>query len=248
MKKLSQVLALAVLCPFLLAGGRAIPAPQGAISVEHIRCGANNCYIVSQGERAILVDTATAQYRDTILKKCRAQNVRLIVLTHGHYDHAQNAAWLARELGVPIAMHTADLPVLEEMPVPKAHTLLGWIMAGAMWLQVQPGLRAILSWLNDNTVPAFETDILLKDGDSLAAFGVDATVIELPGHTLGSIGLKVGDSLLVGDALMNILWPQKSLHYLDSAAMERSAEKISGYGSGVTVYFGHGDPVPNRNW
>ena len=33
----------------------------------------------------------------------------------------------------------------------------------------------------------------------------------------------------------------------DRAAMEESAAKISGLG-GITIYFGHGKPVKNREW
>ena len=73
--------------------------------MEQVRCGTVNCYLVSQGDSAILVDTGEAKYREMILEKCRAKHVKLIVLTHGHYDHAQNAAWLAGQLGAPIAMH-----------------------------------------------------------------------------------------------------------------------------------------------
>jgi len=218
-----------------------------AFSVERIQCGANNCYIVSQGGSAILVDTATTRYRGAILEKCRAKNVRIIVLTHGHYDHTQNAAWLAKQLGAPVAMGRADLPLLEDMPVPKARTPMGRVMAAAMWLQVRPRLRGFFSRFN--AVSAFEPDLFLADGDSLAEYGVDAAVIALPGHTLGSVGLQAGDSgLIVGDALMNILRPQKALHYLDRTAMEQSAAKISGFGSGAAVYFGHGRPVINKEW
>ncbi|MCL2300397.1 MAG: MBL fold metallo-hydrolase [Firmicutes bacterium] len=219
------------------------------MKIERIACGAVNCFIVSQGDSAILVDTAQTAYRERILEKCRAKHVKLIVLTHGHYDHAQNAAWLAAQLGVPVAMHAADVPLLAQAPLPKARTLLGYLLVGGMWLQQAPVAGPVVSRLLDNAVPAFEPAVLLRDGDSLAAYGVDAVVLALPGHTMGSIGLLVGDSnLLVGDALMNILRPQKAPHYLDRAAMERSAERLSAFGGGAVVHFGHGGSVTNRSW
>ena len=42
--------------------------------------------------------------------------------------------------------------------------------------------------------------------DSLESYGVMASVLELPGHTEGSIALDVeGKSIIVGDALMPTL-------------------------------------------
>jgi len=249
MKKPLAALCCALVLFALIPAASASALSPPAIDIERIACGTVNCFIVSQGGSAILVDTATARYREAILEKCRAKNVGLIVITHGHYDHTQNAAWLARQLGVPVAMGEADLPVLKDMPVPKAHTLLGGVMAGAMWLQVQPVVGPLITRLMDNSIPAFESDFYLRGGDSLAAYGIDATVIALPGHTLGSIGLRVGGSdLIVGDALMNILWPQRAPHYLDRAAMERSAKTIGDFGGGYTVHFGHGKAVNNKNW
>jgi len=39
------------------------------------------------------------------------------------------------------------------------------------------------------TLQEFKPDIFLKDGDSLSGYGVNASIIALPGHTDGSIGI-----------------------------------------------------------
>ena len=41
------------------------------------------------------------------------------------------------------------------------------------------------------TLQEFKPDIFLKDGDSLSGYGVNASIIALPGHTDGSIGIDV---------------------------------------------------------
>ena len=82
-------------------------------TIQQIRCGSVNCFLVKSGSAAILVDTGREAYREKILRICTADNeapVRLIVLTHGHVDHVQNAAFLANRLHVPIAMHEEDFP------------------------------------------------------------------------------------------------------------------------------------------
>ena len=38
--------------------------------------------------------------------------MRLLILTHGHIDHAQNAAFLSKELNIPIAMHKDDVDLI----------------------------------------------------------------------------------------------------------------------------------------
>ena len=68
-------------------------------TIQQIRCGSVNCFLVQSGRAAILVDTGRAAYREKVLRACRAReevSVRLIVLTHGHIDHVQNAAFWRR--------------------------------------------------------------------------------------------------------------------------------------------------------
>ena len=219
------------------------------MGIHCIPCGMANCCIVSQNGSAILVDTATTKHRESILAKCRAANVRLIVLTHGHYDHAQNAAYLAKELCVPVAMHPADLPLMADIlsePI-AARSLLGKTMLAAITLSAHPSFGKWAARLQKNEIPPFAPDIELREGFSFEAYGVDATVIELPGHTRGSIGVAAEDGLIAGDALMNFVRPRKALHYIDRAAMEASAARISAMGD-ILIYFGHGGPVKNREW
>ena len=218
--------------------------------VEMIKGGMANCYIVSQGDGAVLVDTGTAKCRDRILDKCRAAGVKLIVLTHGHYDHAQNAAYLSQALGVPVAMHPADAPLLEDIlaePI-HAHTFQGKAMAALIRLGQRPRLKKIAARLQKNEIPPFAPDIALHDGFSLEPFSVEAKAVALPGHTRGSVGLLAGGDLFAGDALMNLGKPDKAAHYVDRAAMEASAEKIAALGENITVWFGHGKPARNRAW
>jgi len=232
------------------ANAAAAQTAGAAPAIERIACGTVNCFVVSQGDSAVLVDTGTAKYRDKILKKCGAANVRLIVITHGHYDHAQNAAYLARRLDVPIAMHSADIPLLGALDPDaiQAHSAMGRLMVRFMKLAARPVAGKVISWFQNSEIPAFAPDIALRDGDSLEEYGVSAAVIALPGHTMGSVGLRVGGSdLLVGDALFNVFKPQKAVHYLDRAAMGQSARSISDCG-GLAIHFGHGESMTNRSW
>lgn len=64
-----------------------------------------NCYIVTDNDNAILIDTGRKKYCEKNLGKCKKFHVSLIVLTHGHRGHCQNAAYLANALHIPIAMY-----------------------------------------------------------------------------------------------------------------------------------------------
>ena len=208
-------------------------------TIERIKCGNGNVYLVSEGENSVLIDTCRESYRDAIIKKCKGKNVRLIILTHGHIDHIQNAAFLSKELNAPIAMQKGDYELTKDNwsePM-SAHSLLGKIIL----------MLSKKSFERDKIEP-FEPLVFLSDGETLDEYGIHATVIELPGHTRGSIGIIVGETdVIVGDALMNMAYPTKSPLYGDKAQMVKSAAKIIALGD-VTIYFGHGKPVKNRMW
>ena len=83
--------------------------------VKRVSCGDVNCHLVQGKQGALLVDAGRAGYGEKLLALCQRWDVRLIVLTHGHLDHVQNAAFLAERLGAPIAMHRADAALLEAL-------------------------------------------------------------------------------------------------------------------------------------
>lgn len=204
--------------------------------VERIRCGSDNCYIVSENESAILIDTCKADSADRIYDICKPYDIRLILLTHGHFDHAQNAALLSRELNAPVAMHRADLGLLTDnfsQPL-LSRGLLGRLV-----------LNASLKGFAREKIPAFTPDMFFDEGDRLDEFGIHARILHLPGHTEGSIGVDTGEHLFVGDALMNFVRPSVSLIFHNREKMLNSAERISALGK-RTVYFGHGKPADNR--
>lgn len=208
------------------------------IEVQRIASDNVNCYIVSEHDKAILIDTGRKKYREKILEKCKEYHVGLIVLTHGHMDHCQNAAYLANALHIPIAMSERDLDLI---PDNRKQSLSAKTFLGKIVLSVS------LSSFEKDSLEIFEPTIYLKNGDDLTSYGIGAEIVELPGHTNGSVGVNIGDKLFVGDALMNMFYPTISMLYADEPEMVKSAEYISGLGE-KTIYFGHGRPKRNRKW
>ena len=77
-----------------------------------------NCYLVRTGDVYTLIDTGRTNKRSAIEKElesagCRPGNLKLIVLTHGDFDHAGNAAYLGKKFGTKIAMHYDDSGIVE---------------------------------------------------------------------------------------------------------------------------------------
>ena len=206
------------------------------IEIKRIKGGTDNCYLVTDGGQAILVDTASGQNLDQVMAECDKYTLKLIVLTHVHFDHAENAAALSARYGVPVAIHRKDEELFDsfdKQPL-KSSGLVGCVVLG-MSLKV----------LRNTTVARPDNLIYVEEGDDLNAYGFNAKVIELPGHTLGSIGLDVeGRHLLVGDALDNWIRPGNGHLFYDKEATRKSAERIRALGD-RTIYYGHGKPTPN---
>lgn len=207
--------------------------------IQRIPCGNGNSYIISKGENAILVDTCREKYKEIILNACKPYHMRLLVLTHGHIDHVQNAAFLSNKLHIPIAMCKADLGLINNNMAQEleAKSILGKIV-----------LSASLKSFREEKFPSFTPTVFLSDGDTLNDYGISAKILSVPGHTDGSIAIDVAEKhLIVGDALMNMFYPSLSMLYHDKISMLQSAERISKLGE-RTIYFGHGKPLNNRVW
>lgn len=205
--------------------------------VHQIKCKTDNCYLVTNGRNAVLVDTASGEGYDTVLAECSKYDLKLIVLTHVHFDHAENAAKLAEHVDVPVAFHEADTELFEsfdKQPM-MSYGIVGKVVLG-MSLKV----------LRNTVVNKPANTFFIKEGDSLSEYGIDAQIIELPGHTKGSIGVDVaGGKLIVGDALDNWISPATGHLYNDLDALKKSAGKIMSLGP-RTLYYGHGKPTDNK--
>lgn len=207
--------------------------------IQRIKCGNGNCYILSNGKNAVLIDTCREKYREKIVNACKPYHIQLLILTHGHMDHVQNAAFLSDRLHVPIAMSRADFELINDNMAQslKAKSVLGKIV-----------LAASLKSFREEKITPFTPNVYLSEGDTLDAYGISAEILSVPGHTNGSIAIDVNKKdLIVGDALMNMFYPTVSMLYHDEAVMRKSAEKISKLGNRM-IQFGHGRPVVNKMW
>lgn len=198
-----------------------------------------NCYLIKTAQGFILIDTGGTAGREQVEKAmleagCTPQNVLLIALTHGHFDHSDNARYFQKRFGAKIALHAADMEMVKRgnMFLTRPKLLQGFIN-GVMWLM---GVRHF---------DTFTPDIILKEGDTLREFGLDATVHHLPGHSRGSVGFLTSDGdYFVGDVFTNLKGKPAMNSLIEvKADLVASAEKVKGSGA-KRVYVGHGEAFP----
>lgn len=190
-----------------------------------------HAYLLRSETTSILVDTGTEKLGEQTLAACHHTGVKLILLTHAHFDHCQNAAYFSRELGCPVAVSREDAPLLtsgEQRPV-KGEGLFGSAYA------------RVSNWsIRKNSIPSVTPQVFLEDGMSLAPWGIEGKVVSLPGHTAGSVGVLLDSrELLAGDAMSGLLRPGPAWCYEDKAQMEKSLEKILAL-KARRIYMGHG--------
>jgi glyoxylase-like metal-dependent hydrolase (beta-lactamase superfamily II) len=72
--------------------------------IKAITLGGVNCYLLTLDKGFVLVDTGFSKNRVDVEKElesagCKPKTLKLIVLTHGDFDHSGNAAYLRKVRG-----------------------------------------------------------------------------------------------------------------------------------------------------
>lgn len=210
------------------------------MKIKTIGFGGVNCYLIATDKGFILIDTGYSKNRADVEKElgiagCTREMLKLIVLTHGDFDHSGNAAYLRGKYGAKIAMHKADEGMVEkgDLFYNRNANFLMRVMGKIMLPFFGGGLKK-----TDRFMP----DMHIDDGYDFSEFGLDAKVIYLPGHSKGSIGiLTSGGELFCGDLLENTKKPAKNSLVSDKAAFGASIEKLNQLKISM-VYPGHGEP------
>jgi hydroxyacylglutathione hydrolase len=203
-----------------------------------LRMGSVNCYLVGFGASFFLIDSGMPSSRKALLREIdslgyQPGDLKLIVITHGDFDHTGNAATFRESFGAKIAMHRDDIGMAEQ---------------GDMFFNRKPR-NAILrklapALIGFSKAQRFTPDVLLEDGDDLSPYGLAARVLSIPGHSKGSIGiLTAAGELFCGDLLANVDKPSLGGIIDDMPVAQASLQRLRGLDVGM-VYPGHGKPFP----
>ena len=201
-----------------------------------MRMGNVNCYLLRSEAGFFLIDTGSSSARKQLLSElahagCIPGSLRLVLLTHGDFDHTGNAAYLHAAFGVKLAMHRADSGMGESGDMfenRKSPNVL---------------VRSLIPFFTGfRESEHFTPDLLLDDGYDLSPHGLDARVISLPGHSQGSIGILTAEGdLFCGDLFENTKGPVLNSLMDDLEAAKVSLAVLESYKIRF-VYPGHGEP------
>lgn len=152
--------------------------------VPVMRFGMVNAYVIQSGSGVILVDAGLPNCEARVAKSLARlglefRDVDLIIVTHGHFDHAGNAAVLRKLCNAPVLIHKREaIYCAGEEKMMLCPT--GWV-----------GKLLLRSGAPQSPFEFFTPELTIDGNDSfdLKPYGISGYVTPTPGHTPGSISV-----------------------------------------------------------
>ncbi len=178
-----------------------------------------NCYIIAseQTQKGIVIDPGGNG--EEINEKINSLNldIQWIINTHGHVDHIGANAQVKAFTGAKLGIHKSDASMLTN----PEHNLSAFTGAEI----VSP-----------------EAEYLLQEGDFIEAEDLKLEVLHTPGHTPGSICLRMHDKIFTGDTLFYQGIGRCDLPGGDQEQLVESVQnKLFVLENQLAVYPGHGE-------
>lgn len=220
-----------------------IPDSISIINLEKV-----NCYLIEMEKGFILVDTGFSKSRSVLdeflLNKGitpENQKLKLIILTHGDFDHTGNARYLKEKYNSKIALHKDDIGMVE-------YGDITWNRDMNIFLRALGKMMTVLLGMQLKKEDRFVPDIILEEGFTLDKYGLNGKIVSLPGHSKGSVGvLTENGHFFCGDILENIEEPEQAHLVSNGTDMKNSIEKISSFDFRY-AYPGHGKPFEKESY
>jgi glyoxylase-like metal-dependent hydrolase (beta-lactamase superfamily II) len=202
-----------------------------------------NAFVIDLGhDGLILVDAGTPTDARAILDAVgelgrRPTDVRHILVTHCHADHAGGLAELKEATGAPAYMHPADAEMVRVGRALRPLTPApGPLNRAVFWFFLRNG---------PETLPATAVEHEVTDGEDLPLAG-GIRAVHVPGHCAGQLAFlwpRHGGVLFAADAATNVAGLLGlSPGYEDLEGGKRSAKKLAGLDFEVACV-GHGRTI-----
>jgi hydroxyacylglutathione hydrolase len=178
-----------------------------------------NCYLLPAPEGWILFDAPEGAC--AWVESLGQIDLKLLLLTHGHFDHVPDVAKIKRRFNCPIGCHPATAPMISD---PNFFRDFGF------QLEIEPATP----------------DFFVEETPARNFLGLEMQVLEVPGHCPGSLCFLSGrDELLVGgDVLFAGSIGRGDLPGGDfDLLVQGIRKKLFSLGESVLVLPGHGPPT-----
>ena len=193
------------------------------MEIENLYPGSwgSNCYLLTVGSHAALVDPSAnaSTLMDAVAQK--GAILKLILLTHGHFDHIVSIDTLRQYTDAPVMIHEDDAEMLGNSSKNAFYT----------FFRQEKSYR--------------EADRLLTDGEILKLGDETIRVIHTPGHSAGSVCYLCNENqfLLTGDTLFDEGVGRCDLWKGNADRLKSSLKKLRSYPQNSLIYPGHGAPA-----
>jgi hydroxyacylglutathione hydrolase len=210
-----------------------------------LKLGITSSYLIRGSNGIILVDAGTPNKIRSFKRKLarlyiHPEDIKLIVLTHSHFDHAGSAKDIQALTGARVLMHEIEKGYFDEdrFAMPKGVNPMGKISLPVLF----PLFKKIRF-----SKPV--VDVIIKNSEfSLKEFGFEGKIYHTPGHTPGSISLLLdsGEAFVGCQAHNGLpfrLKPGFPIYAMDIEKVKESWKLLIERGAKV-IFPGHGKSFP----
>lgn len=205
--------------------------------------GRSNSFLINQGNNYILIDTGRKNSWKTlsdILNNILEENLlSCLILTHAHFDHAENAARLKKEYNCRIIVHENEAENLKHGTniLPKGTNPLTILEVNILGKLLQSHYNYELA----------DPDIIVSEKYDLNLFKFNAYIIHTPGHSPGSMSIIIDNEIaLVGDTAFGVFSNSAYPPFADDPeTMIKSWKKLLETDCSLFLP-GHGKPISRK--
>jgi len=199
-----------------------------------------NTWLIMNGDHSVLVDAGYSgkitDFEHLLVENgLKPRDIKLIIMTHTHFDHACGLKALKELTGAKVIVNENEAGFLSNgfCPLPK----------GTRWYS------GFISWLGRHVIYGIgryapvKPDITLKVKLDINRYGIDGYILPTRGHTVGSQSLIMGEHAFVGDDMFGIFRNTVFPPFADDVpALMKSWQELLDTGC-EKFYPGHGEVI-----